>query len=147
MNAKFAMFILIGTLVVMALYCSSTNFVSAETRCYISGEKRVCITTIDQPLPTQSNRDILPTAKALVLCDKDGTNCTVHWLDKVSVVTPEVKNAIKNAQIANLARDNVSDGNDAIVKSQSPQDSNDSMTKEIEKHGSVPPPPGFDKLE
>ena len=28
------------------------------------------------------------------------------------MVTPEVKNAIKNAQIANLARDNVTDGND-----------------------------------
>jgi hypothetical protein len=96
MNAKFAIFLVIGTLVVMALYCSSTNFVSAETNCYTSGEKYVCIFTTDS---------VKPPAKAVVFCDKDGKNCTVTWLSKVKVVTPEVNNAIKNAQIANLARD------------------------------------------
>ena len=73
----------------MALYSSSTNFVSAETNCYTIGEHFVCIFT---------NAD--PPAKALVFCDKDGKNCTVTWASKENPVTPEVKNAIKNAQTA-----------------------------------------------
>ena len=85
----------------MALYSSSTNFVSAEINCYTSGEHYICIFTSEDP-----------PAKAISYCDKDGKNCTVTWLDKVNVVTPEVKNAIKNAQIASLARDNVTDSND-----------------------------------
>ena len=38
--------------------------------------------------------------RALVFCDKDGKNCTVTWASKENPVTPEVKNAIKNAQTA-----------------------------------------------
>ena len=37
----------------------------------------------------------------LCLFHKTGQNCTVTWSSKDNVVTPEVKNAIKNAQIAN----------------------------------------------
>jgi len=90
MDLKYAIFIVIGTLVVIALCQSSTNFVSAETNCYTFGQNYVCIfTSVDPP------------AKALIWCDEHGQNCTVTWSSKDNVVTPEVKNAIKNAQIAN----------------------------------------------
>jgi len=90
MDLKYAIFIVIGTLVVVALFYSSTNFVSAETNCYTFGQNYVCIfTSVDPP------------AKALIWCDEHGQNCTVTWSSKDNVVTPEVKNAIKNAQIAN----------------------------------------------
>ena len=91
----------------MAVYSSSTNFVSAETNCYTFGENYVCIFTADS---------VQPPAKALIWCDKDGKNCTVTWLDKVNVVTPEVKNSIKNAQTANLAKANVEDSNSSEMK-------------------------------
>lgn len=82
----------------MALYSSSINFVSAETNCYTFGEHYVCIFTSEST-----------NTKALVFCDKDGKKCTVTWSSKVNVVTPEVKNAIKNAQTASLAKGNVTD--------------------------------------
>jgi len=91
MNAQFAIIIIIGTLLVIAFYSSSSNSVSAETNCYTSGEKWVCIFTSDDP-----------PAKAVVLCDQDGKNCTVTWLDKETVVTPGVKDAIKKAEITNF---------------------------------------------
>jgi len=102
MNTKFAIFIVISTLVVMALYCSPTNFISAETNCYTIGEHYVCIFT---------SNAVQPPAKALVFCDKDGKNCTVTWASKVNPVTPDVKNAITNAQTALLAKSNVEGGN------------------------------------
>lgn len=74
----------------MTLYSSSTHFVSAETSCYTSGEKYVCIfTSVDPP------------AKAVVFCDKDGKNCTVTWLSNEKPPTTDVNNAIKNSQIKN----------------------------------------------
>jgi hypothetical protein len=111
MNAKFAIFIVIGTLVVTALYCSSTNFVSATTNCYTSGEHYVCIFTADS---------VKPPVQAFLYCDKDGKNCTITWLDKVNPVTPEVKNAIKNAQVANLAKGNVEGSNSESTINNSP---------------------------
>lgn len=90
MDIKFAIFVVVGTLVVMALYSTSTNFVSAETNCYSSGEKYVCVfTSFDPP------------AKAVVFCDKDGKNCAVTWLSNEKPPTTDAKNAIKNAQIKN----------------------------------------------
>ena len=92
MYRKYVVFVVIGALAAIIIYISSTNFVSAETSCYTSGEKWVCVFTSDDP----------PT-KAVVFCDKDGKNCTVTWLSNEKPPTPDVKNAIKNAQIANLA--------------------------------------------
>ena len=105
MDPKFVILLVLGSLLIIAVYSSSTNFVSAEINCYTSGEKYICIFT---------NAD--PPAKAVALCDKDGKNCTVTWLDKVNVVTPEVKNSIKNAQTANLAKANVEDSNSSEMK-------------------------------
>src|SRR4029078_523471 len=90
MNDKFAI-IIIGTLSIVASYWLFANFVSAETNCYTSGEKYVCVFTSDDP-----------PAKAVIFCDKDGNNCTVTWLDKETVVTPDVKNAIQKAEITNF---------------------------------------------
>lgn len=98
MNTKFAIFIVISALGVFALYCLSANSVSAETNCYTIGEHYVCIFT---------SNAVQPPAKALVFCDKDGKNCTVTWASKVNPVTPEVKNAINNAQTALLAKANM----------------------------------------
>jgi hypothetical protein len=81
----------------VAIYSSSTNFVSAEVSCYTFGEHYICIYTGTAEAPVT----------ALISCDKDGKNCTVTWLSKVNVVTPEVKNSIKNAQTALLAKSNV----------------------------------------
>jgi hypothetical protein len=50
-------------------------------------------------------------------------------LDKVNVVTPEVKNAIKNAQTALLAKGNVEDSNSSEMQ----------ITTSI-PHTTVPPP-------
>jgi len=104
----------------MAVYSSSINFASAETNCYTSGEKYVCIFT-----------NVDPPAKAVALCDKDGKNCSITWLDKVSVVTPEVKKAIKNAQTANLAKGNVEGSNSESTINNPP------------KLNNGPPPPGL----
>ena len=106
----------------MALYCSSTNFVSATTNCYTSGEHYVCIFTADS---------VKPPVQAFLYCDKDGKNCTITWLDKVNPVTPEVKNAIKNAQVANLAKGNVEGSNSESTINNPP------------KLNNGPPPPGL----
>jgi hypothetical protein len=90
MNSNFVIFIVIASILTMAVYSSSTNFVSAETNCYTFGENYVCIFTADS---------VQPPAKALIWCDKDGKNCTITWASKANVVTPEVKNAVKNAQV------------------------------------------------
>lgn len=88
----------------MTIYSSSTNFASAVTNCYISGEKQVCITNFDSKPPHVT---------AVTLCDKDGKNCTVHWLDnKVRVVTPEIQTAIKKAQIARSPENQTPNSND-----------------------------------
>jgi hypothetical protein len=53
---------------------------------YASGEKWVCIHTFD---------NVQPPVTAVTFCDKDGSNCTAHWLDKkASVVSLEIKNTI-----------------------------------------------------
>jgi hypothetical protein len=98
MDGRFRIFIVVGTLAVMAFYCLSTNTASAETNCYTIGEHYVCIFT---------SNAVQPPAKALVFCDKDGKNCTVTWASKVNPVTPEAKNAINSAQTALLAKNNV----------------------------------------
>lgn len=94
MYRKYALFVVIGAVAAIIFYISSTDFVSAETNCYTSGEKWVCIFTSDDP-----------PAKAVVFCDKDGKNCTVTWLSNEKPPTSDVKNAIENAQVANLAGD------------------------------------------
>ena len=108
LDTKFVIFIVIGSLVVTALYCSYTNFVSAETNCYAFGENYVCIFTADS---------VQPPAKALIWCDKDGKNCTITWASKVNVVTPEVKNAVKNAQVQ--VDSAIKSQNGGLVKGQS----------------------------
>ena len=87
MNDKFAI-IIIGALSIVTSYWLFANFVSAETNCYQWGDKNICIFTSDDP-----------PAKALVFCDKDGKNCTVTWSQE-TVVTPDVKNAIKKAEVS-----------------------------------------------
>jgi len=76
----------------MAIFSSSSNFVSAETNCYTIGEHFVCIFTSGDP-----------PAKALIWCDEHGKNCTITWATKENPATPEVMNAIKNAQMAQLS--------------------------------------------
>jgi hypothetical protein len=102
MNGRFAIFVVIGALVVMALYSASTNYVSAlETNCYTFGGTYVCIHTDDS---------VKPPFAAITFCD-DAKNCKTTILDKADV-TPEVKNSIKNAQIANLGRDSSPDNDE-----------------------------------
>lgn len=100
METKSSIFIVLGSLLVMAILSSIPNFVSAETKCYTSGEKYICISTFD----------VEPPNTVVTICDA-GTNenCTFHWLDKVSVVTPEVEALINNAQVEQLDNQETSD--------------------------------------
>ena len=99
LNVRFVFFIM-GALFVIAFCCSSTNFVSAETNCYTSGERWVCVFTSTDP-----------PAKAVVFCDTNGNNCTVTWLDKVNVVPPGIKSTI-DATVKEEMQNNVKDGKD-----------------------------------
>lgn len=93
MKPSYVIFFATASLLFMVTVSSSTNFVSAETKCYTSGEKYICISTFD----------VEPPNTVVTICDA-GTNdnCTHHWLDKVSTVTPEVETLINNAQVAQL---------------------------------------------
>ena len=103
MHTNFAIFTAMGSLIVVALYCSSANFVSATTtNCYTIGDRYICVHVFDV---------VKPPAIAVVNCDKDGKNCDVSWVDKQTVVTPDAKNAIKNSEIAKFGRDVVTGGN------------------------------------
>lgn len=87
MGSKYAVFLIIGALIVMIFHSSSTNFVAAlETNCYTFGQSAICIHTLDEYDPPR---------KALTYCDKD-KNCTTTW-GKETVMTPEIKNSLKNA--------------------------------------------------
>lgn len=97
MNVKYAVFIVLGTLFVMAFYYPFAHFVSAETNCYTFGQNYVCIFTAD---------NVDPPAKALIWCDQNGQNCTITWASKDNAVTPEVKNLIDNAQAQVAQLDN-----------------------------------------
>lgn len=105
MDPKIAIYIITASILTMAVYSSSTNFVSAapETNCYTFGEHYVCIYT---------SNNVNAPASALISCDKDGKNCTVTWLSKANVVTPEVKTAIKNAQISRSPESQTPNSND-----------------------------------
>ena len=88
MDSKSTIFVAVGSLLVMAIFNSITNFVSAEINCYSSGEKYICIFTSDDP-----------PATAITFCNSDGTNCKTTWLDKVPPLSPAYKAALRNLQL------------------------------------------------
>lgn len=97
MDSKSAIFVAVGSLLVMAIYSPIMNFVSAETvsHCFTIGERYICYYVFDV---------VKPPAIAVANCDSQGTNCQITWVQQ-AVETPDVKDAIKNAQIANFGRE------------------------------------------
>ena len=89
-DTKFTIFILLVTVLTTAVFASTINFVSASTTtCFHFGGRYLCYFVFDE---------VKPPAIAVTNCDNDGTNCTVTWVQQVNV-TPDAKNAIKQAQV------------------------------------------------
>lgn len=97
MDTKFTIFILLVSVLTTAAFTSTINFVSAETisHCFTIGDRYICYYVFDV---------VKPPAIAVANCDSQGTNCQITWVQQVAE-TPDVKDAIKNAQIANFGRE------------------------------------------
>lgn len=118
MSVKFAFSIVVGTLAFMALYCSYTSFVSAETisHCFTIGARFMCVYVFDS---------VKPPIVQVANCDSNAENCEITFTREVAE-TPDVKDAIKDAQITKFGKELSSD-------------SSETMTDNSPKLNTVPP--------
>jgi hypothetical protein len=94
MNIKFAILILIASILTMAVYSSSTNFVSAATECFGAGSVDTFFCTSTVTLSSgEEHTFIMECSK-----DKDG-----HWnCEKLGarVTPPGIEDSIKKSMMS-----------------------------------------------